>query len=87
MGELTLQQLLDARARDTDTPTPAVSDTIKARLAEIEAERAAIPIEDRKALEVAERRAQRESWIRGMAPCEHGMADLEECIECRGGKR
>jgi len=26
--------------------------------------------------------AQRESWIRGMAPCEHGDPDCETCPEC-----
>ena len=28
--------------------------------------------------------AQRESWVRSMtARCEHGMADFEQCGECR----
>jgi hypothetical protein len=27
--------------------------------------------------------AQRQSWVRGMAPCEHGVADWEDCGECR----
>jgi hypothetical protein len=26
--------------------------------------------------------AQRQSWIRGMAPCEHGDADWETCPDC-----
>lgn len=26
--------------------------------------------------------AQRESWIRAMAPCEHGDPDWETCPEC-----
>jgi hypothetical protein len=33
----------------------------------------------------AEIQAQRESWGRGMAPCEHGVADFEDCCQCRGG--
>jgi len=28
--------------------------------------------------------AQRESWVRGMAPCQHGVRDFEECPDCRG---
>ena len=28
-------------------------------------------------------RKQRESWARGMAPCEHGDPDWETCPECR----
>lgn len=29
-------------------------------------------------------RAQRESFIRGMTtPCEHGVLDFEQCVECR----
>lgn len=26
---------------------------------------------------------QRESWVRGMAPCEHGVLDWETCPDCR----
>lgn len=29
-------------------------------------------------------RAQRESWIRAMAPCEHGHPDFEQCGQCWG---
>lgn len=28
--------------------------------------------------------AQRESWVRAMAPCEHGNPDFEQCGQCRG---
>lgn len=28
-------------------------------------------------------RLQRESWVRGMGPCEHGVRDFETCAECR----
>lgn len=28
-------------------------------------------------------KAQRESWVRAFAPCEHGMFDFEQCGECR----
>lgn len=28
---------------------------------------------------------QRQSWVRGMAPCEHGDADWETCPHCRKG--
>jgi hypothetical protein len=31
--------------------------------------------------------AQRQSWARGMAPCEHGVADWETCPDCRGAKK
>ena len=27
--------------------------------------------------------AQRQSWLRAMAPCEHGVADWEDCPDCR----
>jgi hypothetical protein len=52
-------------------------------LADIEAARAAMKPEDRAELERLELQAQRESWVRAMAPCEHGIADFEECAECR----
>jgi hypothetical protein len=29
-----------------------------------------------------EYQAQRESWARAMAPCEHGIRDWEQCEEC-----
>lgn len=28
-------------------------------------------------------KAQRESWIRGMGSCEHGVHDWETCADCR----
>lgn len=31
----------------------------------------------------AEIQAQRESWARGMSPCEHGVSDFETCSKCR----
>jgi len=31
--------------------------------------------------------AQRESWVRGMAPCEHGVSDWEDCPDCRSAIR
>jgi len=27
--------------------------------------------------------AQRQSWARAMAPCEHGVSDWEDCPACR----
>jgi hypothetical protein len=30
--------------------------------------------------------AQRQSWARGMAPCEHGERDWETCPHCRKGQ-
>jgi|GEM_PF-2639491 hypothetical protein len=27
--------------------------------------------------------AQRQSWLRSMAPCEHGVRDWETCPDCR----
>lgn len=37
----------------------------------------------------AMKKAQLDSWMRGMAPCEHGVLDWETCPDCRreyGGK-
>ena len=56
--------------------------TIAEMLAAIEAKRAVMPPADRAELERAERVAQRESFIRAMAPCEHGDPDWETCPEC-----
>lgn len=56
---------------------------IKQMLDDIERKRAAMPPEERAKLEADELQAQRESWVRGMAPCEHGVADWEECEQCR----
>jgi hypothetical protein len=33
-----------------------------------------------------ELQAQRESFARGMGPCEHGVYDFETCPDCRGWK-
>ena len=33
--------------------------------------------------QAAERQAQRESFARGMGPCEHGVYDFEDCPKCR----
>lgn len=62
----------------------AVTKKIRARMAEIEAYRASLPPEERERIEREEMRTQRESWIRGMAPCEHGDPDWETCPKCRG---
>jgi hypothetical protein len=59
-------------------------DRITRMFAEIEVRRAAMKPEDRAALEAAEIVAQRESWVRAMAPCEHGDPDWETCPKCRG---
>jgi hypothetical protein len=59
-------------------------DNLRQTLAEIEARRAAMSPEQRAKLEADELAAQRESWIRAMAPCEHGVADWETCAQCRG---
>ena len=58
-------------------------DEIKRRLADIERKRSAIPPEERAELERREYQAQRESWVRVMGPCEHGVYDFEDCLECR----
>lgn len=55
---------------------------IEKMLAAIEAKRAAMPPEARAELEAAERIAQRKSFIRAMAPCEHGDPDWETCPHC-----
>jgi hypothetical protein len=60
-----------------------VSDEIRAMLDKIERQRAAMPPEERAKLEAEELAAQRESWIRAMGPCEHGVLDWEECEQCR----
>lgn len=31
----------------------------------------------------AEIEAQRQSWVRAFAPCEHGYSDFETCPHCR----
>jgi hypothetical protein len=63
-----------------------VNDEIRQMLDKIKAQRAAMSPEAREKLEREEMQAQRESWIRAMAPCEHGVADFEDCEECRRGK-
>lgn len=30
-----------------------------------------------------EYQAQRESYARSLTPCEHGVIDFEQCLECR----
>ena len=60
-----------------------MADEIRRMLEEIEARRAAMDPADRVALEAEELAAQRESWVRAMGPCEHGVLDWEECTECR----
>lgn len=57
--------------------------TIREMLDKIETQRAAMPLEERTRVEREELAAQRESWTRAMAPCEHGVADFEECADCR----
>lgn len=57
--------------------------TVREMLDAIEAKRAAMPPEERAELERREQEAQRESWIRAMAPCEHGVLDFEDCADCR----
>lgn len=61
--------------------------TIAEMLADIEARRAALPPEERARVEREELAAQRESWIRGMAPCEHGDPDWETCPGCLANLR
>jgi hypothetical protein len=52
-------------------------------LNEIEALRASLPPEVRAKLEADEREAQRQSLVRAMQPCEHGVLDFEDCGDCR----
>lgn len=63
----------------------ADSNEIREMIDRIEAKRAAMSAADRAELERLELQAQRESWMRGMAPCEHGVADFEDCAQCRAG--
>lgn len=63
-----------------------MADEIRRRLAEIEAQRAAMPPAERAELERRELAAQRESWVRGMGPCEHGNLDWEQCPDCMAPK-
>ena len=58
-----------------------MTESIRQMLDQIEAKRAAMPLAERKELERLEMEAQRESWIRAMAPCEHGVADFEQCAD------
>jgi CHAD domain-containing protein len=58
------------------------ADWLQKRLAEIETYRASLPPEERARIEADELAAQRESWIRAMAPCEHGDPDWETCPHC-----
>jgi len=61
-------------------PGQSFSDAELERLfAEAEARFAALTPEQ----QAAHRQAQAESWARGMAPCEHGVADWETCPDCR----
>jgi hypothetical protein len=60
-----------------------MSDEIERRLADIERKRSAMPPEERAELERREYQAQRESWVRAMGPCEHGVYDFEDCEQCR----
>jgi hypothetical protein len=61
--------------------------TIRELLDAINAKRAAMSPEERAALEERELAAQRESWVRAMAPCEHGDPDWETCPQCRAGRK
>lgn len=57
--------------------------TISMLLAEANARVAAMSLEEQEAMW----KAQRESWVRGMAPCEHGISDWEDCPDCRKAAR
>ena len=59
---------------------------IQQMLDKIRRERDAMPPAKREKLERRERQAQRESWVRAMAPCEHGIIDWENCVQCREPK-
>ena len=60
-----------------------MSEEIHEAMARPQARRAAMPPAEREELERREYQAQRESWIRAMGPCEHGVLDWEQCTECR----
>ena len=60
-----------------------MADKIMRMLAEIEARRALLSPKERERVEREELAAQRESWVRAMGPCEHGVLDWEECRQCR----
>ena len=66
---------------DFDAFRPAWT-KIQEMLVQIEAKRVAMPPEERAKLEAEELQAQRESFIRAMAPCEHGDPDWETCPHC-----
>lgn len=67
---------LDAPLIASDTP---LDELIKRSIEQVEA----MSPEDRKAME----QAQRESWARGMQPCEHGKVDYEQCPACRSAAK
>ena len=48
-------------------------------LAQTRARVAAMTPDEREAMH----QAQRESFVRAMQPCEHGVADFEQCPDCR----
>jgi hypothetical protein len=69
--------------RDGEHRSAAMPDLPSKMLDEIEAHRASLPPEVRAKLEADERQAQRQSLVRAMQPCEHGVLDFEDCGDCR----
>jgi hypothetical protein len=59
-------------------PTPT-DNKLKQLVAEAQARYDALTPEEK----AAHDQAQRESWMRGMGPCEHGVYDFEDCEQCR----
>lgn len=54
-------------------------ETLAKLLAETRARYESMTPEEREAMHDA----QRQSWMRAMQPCEHGVPDWEECEDCR----
>lgn len=61
------------------TPPDSVTGGLRERLIEAHARTLAMTPEQKQAMFDA----QRESFIRGMGPCEHGDYDWETCPQCR----
>lgn len=69
----TIKEIMAAiRSRTKERDLQSLIDASKARVA-------AMAPEERAAMY----QAQRESFARAMAPCEHGVSDWEECPQCR----
>jgi hypothetical protein len=56
-----------------------MSEALKASLAKVAEWQKTASDEEKAAMY----KAQCESWVRAFSPCEHGIADWEDCVGCR----